>query len=163
MINIDIPYGFIASHTHLSWSEVKFGLDEQYIDPSVAIEVAVNRLCQTDDASADEIHLAGLSEDDSVSDVVCSLASSEAAKDVDNRRKWLYLILARAYDLRESINDPLALVEEIYSDFDYPEKITGFVRYMPMDGPDLGSKDKNEARLFENWRAYLEKESSLFA
>ncbi len=36
---------------------------------------------------------------------------------------------------RETVEDPFAVVEELYADFDYPEEIAGFVRYMPPEDP----------------------------
>jgi hypothetical protein len=44
----------------------------------------------------------------------------------------------------------------VYADFDYPEEIAGFIRYMPMRGPDLGSKQLNEKRMLETWGRYIE-------
>ena len=72
------------------------------------------------------------------------------------RDKWLYLVLAWLYEQRGAVPDPLQTVEEVYADFGYPEEIAGLIRYMPMDGPDLGSREANERRLFERWRQYLD-------
>jgi hypothetical protein len=50
--------------------------------------------------------------------------------------------------IRESdISDKLEAIEEVYSSFDYPEELAGMVRYMPMTGPNLGSKAANEERM----------------
>ena len=48
---------------------------------------------------------------------------------------------------------------EVYSDFGYPPRIAGFVRYMPAEQPDLGSRELNEQRLYENWKRYLDQTS----
>lgn len=53
-------------------------------------------------------------------------------------------------------NDPVRVVEELYSDFGYPNEIAPFVRYMPMVGPDLGDRATNQARLYDYWKSYLE-------
>ena len=71
-------------------------------------------------------------------------------------RAWLVFSVSLAYILRKDLLDPLQTVEEVYADFDYPEQIASFVRYMPMQGPDLGSRLANERRLFERWKAFVE-------
>ena len=47
------------------------------------------------------------------------------------RKKWAYLLLKRLYEKKTEVADPLGLVEHIYADFDYPEELEGFVRWMP--------------------------------
>ena len=78
------------------------------------------------------------------------------------RRKWAFLILAWVYEHRDSFEDPLDLVEKLYADLDYPEQVAPFVRYMPTDEPDLGSRGQNEQRLFQKWAEYLQKEARYF-
>jgi hypothetical protein len=73
------------------------------------------------------------------------------------------LVLAWIYEHRGAFLDPLQTVEEVYADFGYPERIAGFVRYMPMDGPDLGSREANEQRLMERWKEYLDATAPTYA
>lgn len=159
MISISIPYEFISRHARLDWSDVAYGLENRYIAPKVAIETAVSRLCEDDSASVEEVELAGLSEAESVYELVERLSENEFRENEERKNKWLFLVLAWLYEIKESLDDPLSLVEEVYSDFDYPQELATFVRYMPMDGPDLGSKEANEARLYENWKTYLDQMS----
>lgn len=49
------------------------------------------------------------------------------------KEKWLYLILKWLYKNRSKYKDPLAIVEELYEEFEYPEDMKTFVRYMPSD------------------------------
>jgi hypothetical protein len=72
------------------------------------------------------------------------------------RAKWLCVVLAWIFEHRNEYADPLRAVEEVYADFDYPARIASFVRYMPSDDPDLGSRELNEARLYEKWQSYLQ-------
>lgn len=58
--------------------------------------------------------------------------------------------------------DPLDDVETVYAEFDYPPEVGRFVRYMPSDEPDLGSRERNEARLVEKWERYLEENQERF-
>lgn len=74
-------------------------------------------------------------------------------------RRWLVAFLTDLYDKRDAIADPLGEVERIYADFDYPESVESFVRYMPAsDGydPAAHSHEQNVARLFENWKRFLD-------
>ncbi|WP_394829859.1 DUF2247 family protein [Pendulispora albinea] len=63
------------------------------------------------------------------------------------------------FEHRADYADPLQTVEEVYTDFGYPPRIAAFVRYMPSDDPDLGSRESNERRLHEKWKRYLEEAS----
>ena len=44
-----------------------------------------------------------------------------------------------------------------------PKRIEKFVRYMPMVGPHLGSREAAERRLFERWKQYLDEAEQTFA
>ena len=159
-----IPYDFIDKRVSLGWRDVAFGLEHQWIGPKVAIERATDRLCEADSTSADEVELAGLSASDSIIDIVSRLANAEGASTEETcRAKWLYLTLAWLFANRGSLNDALAMVEEVYSDFGYPREVASFVRYMPMVGPDLGNREQNEARLYSNWKDYIDEAGKRFA
>ena len=162
MITTKVPYDFLRDRVDLSWRDIQFGLDRQLITAQVAIDRATDRLDQSSDASVDQVELASRSASDSISELVDRLADAEAAPSNDVQDKWLYVVLAWLFENRQSVKDPLGMVEEVYSDFDYPPEIAPFVRYMPMDGPDLESLEQNEARLYERWKAFLDKASQLF-
>lgn len=71
-------------------------------------------------------------------------------------RKWTYLELKAAYEMRDRLPDPLGVVEEIYADFDYPATVAPFVRYMP---PSAGAPVGEEA-LYDRWSRYLTEEAA---
>lgn len=71
-------------------------------------------------------------------------------------RKWTYLELTAAYEVRDRLRDPLGVVEQIYADFDYPAGVAEFVRYMP---PPPGAPT-GEAALFDRWAKYLASEAA---
>ncbi|MBP2153427.1 MULTISPECIES: DUF2247 family protein [Erwinia] len=76
-----------------------------------------------------------------------------------NNEKWLYISLLQLFSLKESIEDPLGEVEKIYEDFDYPEDIESFVRYMPVNenyDPSKHTPEENTQRLYEKWALYLD-------
>jgi hypothetical protein len=164
MTTAKIPYDFVRQRVNLSWRDVQFGLERQLIVPQVAIDKATDRVSESDDASSNEVELASLSESDPILDPVSRLAAVEnGAADEDVQARWLYLVLAWLFENRASVNDPLGMVEEVYSDFGYPREIAPFVRYMPMVGPDLGNPEQNEARLYDRWKSYLDEAGKRFA
>jgi hypothetical protein len=159
----DIPYEFISQRAELNWNEIKFGLDQQLIKPKAAINRATEHLCATDAGPKELVELASRTESESVAELVFRLADAETPPtDEQMKAKWLYLVLAWLFENRESLVDALGMVESVYSDFDYPKEIAPFVRYMPMDGPDLGNREQNEARMFDRWKTYLDRASKRF-
>lgn len=158
-IKTKIPAAFIRSRSCVSWRDLQYGLANELLDEEAIIDFAVKQvelLPQPDTALLD---LAAASSSDPVRGLVDQLAAREPqVTDAELRDKWLYLVLAWLYERRDAMADPLGAVEEVYADFEYPEAISGFVRYMPLDGPDLGSVEANEQRLIERWRRYLDSE-----
>lgn len=80
--------------------------------------------------------------------------------DEEVARKWLYIVLSWLFENRSDVGDPLKEVEAVYADFNYPNEIESFVRYMPaQSGYDLKmcSLEENYARLTLNWQEYLSK------
>lgn len=121
-------------------------------------------------------------EDEPIVVEIAGLSKSEASEtgqllnkleaktiDVDEeavKAKWLYLSLAWLFENRASSPDPLEAVEVLYSDFDYPEDVAQFVRYMPVtDGydPSAHSTEENHSRLLSKWRSYLDVKSPTFS
>lgn len=72
--------------------------------------------------------------------------------------KWLYILLSQLFNEKDSVMDPLGEVERIYADFDYPEEIASFVKYMPsLDDydPIKHTDEENRERLYSKWKQYL--------
>lgn len=159
----DIPYEFISRRAELDWIVIKFGLDQQLIKPKAAIDRATEQLCSAGKMPAEAVELAGLSETEPVAGLVSHLAKNEAlVSDEQVKAKWLYLVIAWLFEQRESLVDALGTVESVYSDFDYPKEIASFVRSMPMDAPDLGNRELNEARMVDRWKMYLNRAGERF-
>lgn len=160
----NIPYEFIRQRVELNWHEVKFGLDHQLLKPEGAIDKATESLCDTNAPPKELVELASKAKDESIADLIAYLARIEApTSDKQVKAKWLYLVLAWLFENRESLVDSLGIVESVYSDFDYPKEIAPFVCYMPMDEPNLGNSEQNEARMVDWWRAYLNEAAKQFA
>jgi hypothetical protein len=157
LIKLKIPAAFIMSRVYMSWREVQFGLANELLDHQALVDCAVEALTRVEQPSNALIDLASSSRNDPVRDLVDQLSAGEVERtEAEIRDKWLYVVLAWLYEQRGAVSDPLQSVEEVYADFGYPEEVAGFVRYMPMDGPDLGSREANERRLIERWKQYLD-------
>ena len=163
MAIVEIPYELICQRVELDWNDIKFGIEHQLVKPKAAVEKATEQLREVNRAPKEVIELAGLAASESVVDLVSRLARAETSTgDAYVKAKWLYLVLDWLFDYRASLVDPLEMVETVYSDFDYPKEIASFVRYMPMNGPDLGNREQNEARLFDRWKEYLDRARNQF-
>ena len=158
-----IPFSFVSRRVALSWQDVRFGLQEQLLDPGAAIELAVDQLANLDTAPVSLTKLAGMARSDGLAEVVGELAAKEpVVPDNVIQEKWLYILLSWVYEHKNDVEDPLHLVEQIYADFGYPPQVAAFVRYMPMEGPDLGSREGNERRLIDRWKEYLYKTAPFY-
>jgi hypothetical protein len=140
----------------LSADDLKFGFEHGWLRAATLIDWAVREVEGGDD-DAVMLDVASLLRDgvDELPGVLAQLDSPDHIHDPrESARKWLYLQLKAAYDRRQDLGDPLAVVEEIYADFDYPPTVEGFVRYMPLRAGD----ESGEAALVERWAAFLRDE-----
>jgi len=161
--NIKISYSDIQKHIPLSWQEIKFAVDNNIIEKSSFVKHAVYILEEGIPGFDIVLELSILDMYDDVTPYVSKLIQLEERECEECiKSKWLYLILWHLYKNRNEYSNPLEIVEDIYCEFDYPQSITGFVRYMPSDEPDLGSYEKNEARMYKKWASYLEDEKLKF-
>ncbi|MBX3725016.1 MAG: DUF2247 family protein [Xanthomonadales bacterium] len=164
LVRLRIPYEFVCERTRPSWRDIRFGLLNELLDPKAPVALAIEQVGEVEVPAAALVELAGAGENEPTSEQVRRLADSEPlCSEGGVRAKWLYLVLAWVYEHRSEYSDPLKYVEEVYGDFGYPEQIESFVRNMPMVGPDLGSRDANERRLFERWKQYLDKMATIYS
>lgn len=163
-ILMELTYEFVSNKTRLTWQELKYAIDRNFLPPGTAIEHALTLLSEDTNESSLIFELASLYHDEPVHTYLDELARLEPNQDADTiKEKWLYLILDWLFTKKDQYSDPFGLIEQIYADFDYPENIATFVRYMPMDGPDLGSIELNQARLYKNWEKYLDEQCKRFS
>ncbi len=142
----------------LDREDLRLGVSLGLVSPTVAIETAIvaTRQGNTDPTLAE---LAQLDRDD-VAGVRELLRTSEP-DDAElfppsSVRKWTYLQLKAAFELRDRLTDPLGVVEQIYADFDYPAAVAPFVRYMP---PPAGAAI-GESAIYDRWSQYLASEAA---
>lgn len=162
-VAISVPYEFIKDRAKLTWREVKYGIEEALLAPPDAIDVAVDYLVDGVESES-VVRLASLERDAPVLEYVVQLAQTEPERDVVAiSDKWAFLVLAWLFEHRDRYADPLGLVEKVYADLGYPEKVAPFVRYMPSDEPALGSSEAHEQRLLQRWADYVEEGTDFYA
>lgn len=160
-LEIQVPYSFIHERTRLSWAEVQYGITERILRPQDVLEVAKDELEQEEDNQL-ILQLASSSRDEPVLERVTQLAAAEPRQDLRAiQRKWAFLVLAWVLEHRDRYSDPLDIAEKVYADLDYPDEVAPFIRYMPSDELDLGSKELNEQRLFQKWADYVKAEAEV--
>jgi len=155
-----IPYSFIRNKVALSWEDALWGYEHQLIGWSDIVSIADDRLALgSDDPVEIELSSLGKSETHQIGELLRDLADKDISEHEEiSEKKWLFLILSWLYDNRETIPNPLAEVEIIYADFDYPAEIEEFVSYMPVTDdydPSQHSSEENKARLISKWEDYL--------
>lgn len=152
-LRLALPLEFLRARVALTWRDVRFGLDNELLDPQAAQGLAMAELGAFDAPAAALSDLAAAQRDEPTRRLVDALAEAEAERtDEELRARWLYLVLAWLYDNRARLADPFAVVEAIHADFGYPEEMEGFVRYMPA----APGARPGEAAMFARWAAYVE-------
>jgi hypothetical protein len=161
----DFNYEYIISKVKLNWADIEYGVENKYISSDIAIDHAMRELAECEYYSQDLVDLASLSNGEIVYPYLGELSkgSKKLNDNIVIKEKWMYLILDWVYNNRNKYSDSLGIVEEIYSDFDYPDLISNFVRYMPSNEADLGSVQLNEARLLGIWYEYLDEQYKRFS
>lgn len=155
-----LPTDFVLRYS-LSWREAVWAYDQGWIGSKVLTESATRQLASDRHNASVEVELAGLLPLESIRarDLAGEVASKEPPlSDEVIKSKWLYLILRWLFENREQAVDPFALIDELYTAFDYPAEIMPFVRYMPPeDGydPSKHSQTENYDRKLQHWRDYL--------
>lgn len=158
-MRLELDHGFIrATDLALDAEDLRLGLSLGLISPHTTVLLAADAVTSgsTDPTLLDVAHM---DEND-----VVSVRETLRATDPDEAdlfpplsvRKWTYLQLKAAYEMRDRLRDPLGVVEEVYADFDYPAPVAAFVRYMPPP-PDA---PVGEEALYDRWSSYLADEAA---
>lgn len=137
----------------LTVDDLKYGFERGWLSASTVIHYASGAVTRGDDDDV-MVEIACL-----LSDQVDELPSLLGQLDLpghvydprESARKWLFLLLAAAYNQRSRFSDPLGVVEEIYADFEYPPSVTRFVRFMPIQPGD----EAGEPALLRRWEAFV--------
>lgn len=154
-----IPIDTALSLTTLDWPDIEFGLENELLSKGDVERFAAGLVATSGDPDSDLVELAGAGADDDVKTLVRRLARKVENSDTSTSvtDKWLYVVLAWLFDQRATFDEPLKELSGVYADFGYPSSIKHFVPYMPMVGENLGTREANEARLYERWLEFVER------
>ncbi|HFB2896890.1 TPA: DUF2247 family protein [Neisseria gonorrhoeae] len=150
-MNLDLT----AQKVRLSWKDILWGYENKYLGWADVAAYARKMTLSDHDERVFKLSLTNKSNIFELKPVLEDLASETRGYSPKN---WLYILLNDVFHRKEEFDDPLGEVEKIYADFDYPEEIESFVRYMPpKDGyiPSNHSYEENIARLYSHWEHYL--------
>lgn len=113
------------------WIEIKVGLEKSIISNSEIISYAVLSLSEDMD-QFDRVVELSIAEEDEVEEMVFNLAFKEGKKDLEMiKSKWIFAII---YDAYIYLNDEIYnVIEDVYTEFDYPKEIDNLIGYMPCD------------------------------
>ena len=162
-----IPIEYIISLVPLNWRELYWGYDHDYIGWSDLINYAINKVVNGSNNPL-EIEMAGVLKNESwkVSDIARDLRSEDQPQDDQHiQHKWLFIVLSYIYDSSDKYSDRLTEILMVYADFEYPEEIAAFIRYMPVDKKYLTIYGHlgPEERLLKIWEDYLEKKGKFYS
>jgi hypothetical protein len=148
MITTHLDPSYLWDHGIISWPEIHYGLLHKYVSPSLAKRFLDEKIKRENlqDLNDDELELTIADSDDEIIQKVEVLA-----KGCDYERKvieikWLKVFLGWIYENNKKYDDPLGMVEQLYSEFDYPKEIEHLIRYMPADGPARHFNSQQEIR-----------------
>lgn len=151
-MNIDLSTQKLA----LSWKDILWGYENNYLIWSDVVKYA-QKLMHSDNRDERIIRLSLINKS-TLFKLKPTLECLASSMEGYSPEIWLYIILNDLFHRKHEFEDPLGEVEKIYADFDYPEEIESFVRYMPpADGyiPAEHSHEENISRLYSNWEKYL--------
>ncbi|MCR9232378.1 DUF2247 family protein [Gimesia chilikensis] len=147
---LKVPSKFLTRlREPVDWSDLKYAYDNQLVDGQAVIDHACHILSESGRDNDDVLAIASARETDELKPLIDRVVGSLEHSN-EHSLKWA-LILA-AFISEADVPDKLEAIEDVYSSFDYPEELAQFVCYMPMNGPDLGSKEANENRMLESLR-----------
>lgn len=147
-----IPSNFIIKFKNISWHDFEYALDKNIILEKTLVDYAIMKI-SLDRYSDLEFELASCNPKEScqVLEIFYKLLENKSNQD-EIAKKWTYFCLLFIYENKGDFDDPLGIIEDLYSDFDYPEYIKQLVRYMPSDDGRLVDFDKE-------WRIFLDNNS----
>lgn len=167
-MTLPIPTNFVQQNANLTWLDWSWGFGHGYVDRSDLVGMASSFVFHNSTKDT-LIQLACVSDEESdyIQNLLDKMAREyQEPQSAIPKEKWLYLTLAWLFHNRSNYQDPLGEVESIYADFDYPEQIEHFVRYMPPKdwlNPSAYTLEQNLARIMKRWEDYLLEKRVLFA
>jgi hypothetical protein len=144
-MSITIPSGFLPRvKLPVDWDDIAWAYDNGLIDSQTVIDYACDEISRENTECQAVLELACARAPDSLAEPLSRVTGPDFASG-KSTKKWALLLAA--YIAERDDVDQLSEIEDVYSSYDYPSELSPFVRYMPMTGPDLGSRSANEQRM----------------
>ncbi|MBC7907582.1 MAG: DUF2247 family protein [Rhodospirillaceae bacterium] len=160
MMEFMLSARFLLENANVDWGDLVWAYERQLISWKDLVEIAQQKVGLRK-ASLLEVKLSNVGKDNSWSafDIASKLIRGPISEEFI-KKKWLYLCLLYVYRLNVSNGEKLSFVESIYAEFDYPDEISGFIRYIPPApddayDPSLHSIEENERHLFKKMTNFL--------
>ncbi len=131
----------------LSWAEAKFAIAKGWMQPGVAVDLAIKAL-ESDDFSQEEAELAalGYSDQTAIADNLEALCPGSFEMDND---KWAKIFVAWLYEHRAEIENPIQSLEMLWADFEYLETIEPLAN-------QYSHKESPHRNLESEWKKFLD-------
>lgn len=151
-----MKFELIKNIVPLNWDDISWGYHKQLLGWKDVVDYANNIVINgSDNEYIFELSMINHSNLSELNDLLAKLGNPLINYD---NSKWLYILLLQLFNNRNNIADALGEVEKIYEEFDYPEEIKSFVRYMPASDnydPSKHTLEENKRRLYFHWEQYL--------
>lgn len=127
----NIPANFVVDRVDLKASEIAYGKRKGWLNDSDIVAIYLHKMQAGQLLSkVEESWALALSEDVRVGNVPeLEFEAQGNSREVD--KVWIYLSLAWLRHRVLNEQKLFDIIDDLYSDFDYPEEMEGFVKYMP--------------------------------
>ena len=159
LVKFNIPAWFVTTHALPTASELAYGYRHRWLSETDVVDIALAKYEDGVPLMDAEEELALLHHKDlnRLPGLIAEL-ERQSEKVEDSSVLWLVLALAWLRYRRASFEDPLGIIEMLYTDFGYPGEIEGLVRYMPIGQDEPVGVEAIEKR----WQAYIERKLDSF-
>ena len=147
----------------LSWESIFCGIDKELICPDIAVEYANYSAENLLEVSAEiiELMILDIAEKDTVLSIISDFAPKTKRCLNNCLRELRYVVLLELWQEENDKRRLSSIIDQVYSDFEYPSDMDSFVSYMPAkDGYDVSSysEEENIAQLIENFESFMQSE-----
>ncbi|MER7666803.1 DUF2247 family protein [Streptomyces sp. NPDC096193] len=137
MARFKIPGSFVVDRVDLTTSEVAYGKHWGWLDDAAIVQIYMHKMqAGRPLLEVEERWALALSEDIRSGDLP-ELSPEGSGDSHELSAVWIYLSLSWLHQSGLSEQQLFDAIEALYSDFEYPEEMEGFVKYMP---PPPGGK-----------------------
>jgi hypothetical protein len=158
LINM-MPSSWILSYDELkdilplSWPFIEFGLVHGFIKANVAVCFCLDEISRKGYSEESDTSLLCATDDaDVLISVSCRLSDDER-NGSNARSQWMRVLLWLCCTRENDIKRQLDWVELIYAEFDYPNEVAPFVRYMPSNKIKTSEESAKALRTYlDEWR-----------